>query len=101
MTDAKNPFQKVKTALAFGFYHPIAFVSKSKSVLGVNLLRIADNKPDLLQKILSDVISLIDKGELKLLLGAKYPANKVADAHELLESGKSKGKIVLDWTDNG
>jgi NADPH2:quinone reductase len=97
MTEAKNAFQKIKKALDFGIYHPLTFVTKSKSFIGVNLLRIADNKPETLKRVGNSVIRLVKDGVIKPNLGAEFSYKDVAKAHEFLESGKSTGKIVLQW----
>jgi zinc-binding alcohol dehydrogenase family protein len=50
-------------------------------------------------KILCEVSRLIDQGEIKSTIGehfGKINADNLRKAHKLLESGKSKGKIVLE-----
>ena len=37
LTSAKNIFSKAGVALGFGLYHPIGFLSPSKSLMGVNM----------------------------------------------------------------
>ncbi|MEM7548135.1 MAG: zinc-binding dehydrogenase [Bacteroidota bacterium] len=97
MTEAKNVFQKIKIGLSFGFYHPIVFIKGSKSMLGVNMLRIADDKPDILNRVLKRVVELVKDGIIKPKLGAEFKAEEIDKAHALLESGKSQGKIVVRW----
>jgi zinc-binding alcohol dehydrogenase family protein len=49
--------------------------------------------------LLNDVADLVDKGVLKTTLGENFGAINAANlkrAHALLESGKSRGKIVLE-----
>ncbi|HUM53337.1 MAG TPA: zinc-binding dehydrogenase, partial [Chitinophagales bacterium] len=45
MTDASNIFSKAKMGLQFGIYHPAQLLMESRSMIGVNMLRIADYKP--------------------------------------------------------
>ena len=45
MTDAGNVFSQLSKAIQFGIYHPAIFMMSSKSLLGVNMLKIADGKP--------------------------------------------------------
>jgi NADPH:quinone reductase-like Zn-dependent oxidoreductase len=50
-------------------------------------------------KLLNRVAELIDAGTLKTTVGEHFGTINAANlrrAHELLESGKSKGKIVLE-----
>jgi zinc-binding alcohol dehydrogenase family protein len=57
--------------------------------------------PDMIAQhhLLNDVASLIDKGELRTTMDQSFGAINAANlkrAHALLESGKSRGKIVLE-----
>jgi zinc-binding alcohol dehydrogenase family protein len=57
--------------------------------------------PDMIGQhhLLNDVADLIDKGVLRTTLGEKFGTINAANlkrAHALLESGKSRGKIVLE-----
>lgn len=80
-----------------GLIIPIGLMMGSKSVLGVNMLHIADQHPELLNHCLNAVVELAKKGTLKPIVGATYEANDLAKAHEFLASGKSIGKVVVRW----
>jgi len=94
----RNFFRILRTVLGFGLFHGLALISNSKSVLGVNMLRIAENKPDVLQRCMAAVMKLARKKELNPKVGGEYPADRVAEAHEFLEMRKSTGKIILEWS---
>ena len=81
----------------FGFFTPIALLMKSQGIIGVNMLRIADNKPELLQQLMREVIDLVNAGEIKPYIGNVYKHNDIAKAHQYLESRESIGKIVVEW----
>lgn len=72
---------------------PVALMAKSRSVLGVNMLEIADNKPDVMKRCLNDVVQLYQSGALKPQSGGMFDSDQLAEAHATLESGKSTGKI--------
>ena len=76
---------------------PIALMMRSKSIIGVNMLKIGDNTPHVLEHCLKEVTKLVKSGQLKPHVGASYPATQTADAHELLESRKSIGKVIVNW----
>ncbi len=80
-----------------GIVIPIGLMMRSKNVLGVNMLKIADNKPEVLSHCLKKVVELTNKGILKPQVGAKFNVNEISAAHALLESGKSTGKISVFW----
>jgi NADPH:quinone reductase-like Zn-dependent oxidoreductase len=93
----QNIFGKISTVLGFGFYHPIQFMSSSRALIGVNMLRIADNKPSVLARSLENVIALHKQGVFKPLVGGVYPVAQLAEAHAALEGRKTVGKITVTW----
>ncbi len=93
----KNVFRLAKTGLGFGFYHPVQFMMSSQSIIGVNMLRIADNKPLILERCLIEVVKLWKKGVLKPTVGGDFAIKELAKAHHLLASRQTIGKIVVRW----
>ncbi len=93
----KGPFGVMGLLLAFGFLHPVGLIIGSRGVLGVNMLRIAEHKPEVLQHALEEVVRLAGEGHLKPVVGKVFRAREIAAAHRLLESRKSIGKIALIW----
>lgn len=87
----------IKIGLGFGFHSPIGLVGQSKAMIGVNMLRIADHKPYMLQKALTRVIELCEQGIIDPRLDKAFPAAEIAEAHDYVEGRKSKGKVVLEW----
>jgi len=97
MSNKTNPISKIITGLAFGFYHPAQFIIPSKSLIGVNMLRISEYKPLVLQHCLQGIVKLYEAGALKPIVGKVFPAGEIGKAHELLESRASTGKVVIQW----
>ncbi len=92
-----NLFNKIKTAFQFGFYHPAQFMMSSKSLIGVNMLQIADKRPFIIQECLQHVIELFKAGIFVPLEGTLFNATEIATAHRFLQEKKSKGKVALTW----
>ncbi|MDX2171032.1 MAG: zinc-binding dehydrogenase [Deltaproteobacteria bacterium] len=88
----------VRFALSFGFVHPIPLLMNSKSLLGVNMLRLSDHRPEALGRALQGVAGLVLGGELTPTVGGRFGAAQIAEAHELLGGRGSTGKIVVSWT---
>lgn len=82
-----------------GFILPIGLMMRSKSILGVNMLKIADNRPDSLTECLAAVIDLYRKNELKTHVGGRFSVKEIAQAHTLLQAGKTTGKLSVFWED--
>jgi NADPH2:quinone reductase len=80
-----------------GLVIPVGLMMRSKNILGVNMLKIADNRPMVLAQCLKAVVDLYKAGELKPQVGGSYPVDKIADAHTDLESGKTTGKLTVFW----
>lgn len=76
---------------------PIGLMMLSKSILGVNMLKIADNKPHIVKNCLNAVVGLWREGKIKPQVNHTFKANELAEAHKLLEDRKSTGKIVIFW----
>jgi NADPH:quinone reductase-like Zn-dependent oxidoreductase len=87
----------LRFAASFGFVHPIPLLMHSKSVLGVNMLHIADQRPDTLGRVLRAVADLTLKGELHPTVGGRFTADQIGAAHELLGGRGSTGKVVVRW----
>jgi len=91
-------FSTLSLVLGFGFLTPIKLMMKSQSIIGVNMLRIGDHKPELVQDIMREVWDLYEKGVFRPIVGGDYKVEEIITAHSFLESRKSKGKIVVRWT---
>ncbi len=97
LSDATNGLERMMRGLSFGLYHPADFLLPSKSLIGINMLRLADGRPEVLARCLKGVVQGTAEGYLKPSVGARFAASDIAKAHEFVESRKSSGKVVLEW----
>lgn len=97
MTDATNIFSKIYMGVQFGIYHPAVFMMSSKSLIGVNMLKIADGKPLILKRCLENVVKLVEQGVFKPQNGKLFKADQIGEAHQYLEGRKSIGKVACEW----
>jgi NADPH:quinone reductase-like Zn-dependent oxidoreductase len=93
----KNIFGKIKTALDFGFYHPAMLMMPSKSIIGINMLQIADHQPQVIARCLAEVMRLYAAGVFEPAIAKVFAATAIAEAHDYLEKRKSIGKVVVQW----
>ena len=91
-------FSKLKFLFDMGLILPIALMMRSKSLIGVNMLKIADAHPEIIANCLNEVTELYRKNELTTHVGGVYELDQINEAHYFLESGKSMGKITVRWT---
>jgi len=72
----------------------------SKAFIGVNLKQLADHKTKIFLKALIGVMELFEKGAVKVEEPMEIPWEEIGNAHKLLESRKTTGKLVMLVTDN-
>lgn len=95
LSGATNIFSKLRVMLGFGLFHPLQFVSTSKSLIGVNMLPIGDDRPWVLQRVMESVMELYEVHRCEPIVAAEYPMEQIAEAHQFLESRNSVGKIAI------
>ena len=61
--------------------------------------RSAEDKAGIAQKLRANVWPLIESGEIKPLIAARFPLADAGEAHKLMESSKHIGKIILTVAD--
>ena len=97
MNQTKTIFGKLRVLWQFGLYHPLQFLSGSKGIVGINMLKVAEENPEKIAKVMQEVIRLTEEGILTPHIGGEYQVKQLAEAHSFLESRKSMGKIVVKW----
>lgn len=90
-------FSALNFLLKMGILLPIGLMMQSKSIIGVNMLKIGDYQPQVILNCLNNVIHLYQSGKLTPQIGGVFKSTELAQAHSFLESGKSSGKIVIKW----
>lgn len=90
-------FGTLGLVFGFGFFSPVKMLVPSQTMAGINMLRIADHKPELLQHCMQEVIQMAAAGKIKAINGGSFGIDELAKAHAFLESRKSIGKIVVNW----
>lgn len=89
----------LRFAASFGFPHPIPLLMNSKSIIGINMLRLADQRPLVLKRCLDEVVRLALDGTLKPVVGGRYSIAQLAAAHAALEGRGTTGKLSVAWGD--
>ncbi len=80
-----------------GLMLPVGLMMRSKNILGVNMLKIADNKPEVLAHCLKEVLRLHSEGAIAPQVGGVFSVGDLAKAHSALESGNTTGKLSVFW----
>jgi len=90
----------IRAFLAFGWVHPLDLMLRSKGILGLNLLRIADERPEVLKRAMEAMVDRAVHGMLTPIVDRAFPAAEVAAAHAYVESRQSMGKVILRWQES-
>jgi NADPH:quinone reductase len=74
---------------------PRVLVGRNIGVQGFYLGRLMRHDPGVVTAAIGELLALWEQGKLKPLVGAELPLAEVEQAHELVESRRSVGKVVL------
>jgi NADPH2:quinone reductase len=74
---------------------PRVLVGRNIGVQGFYLGRLMRHDPGVVAAAIGELLALWEQGKLKPLVGAELPLAEVEQAHELVESRRSVGKVVL------
>jgi NADPH2:quinone reductase len=80
---------------AWAAVDPARLVGRNIGVYGFYLGRLMRFDPELIGTAVGELLGLWQTGGLRPLVGAELPLDEVEQAHELVESRKSVGKVVL------
>jgi NADPH2:quinone reductase len=80
-----------------GLLIPIFLMIKSRSVLGLNMLRISDDKPEIIAECLREVVAAYRSGILHPHVHGEFPAAELPQAQAALAGGRTMGKVAVRW----
>jgi NADPH2:quinone reductase len=78
-------------------FYPSSLMARNQSVIGFFLPQIM-RKPELLQPSMKELMTYVAEGKLKLTIGEVHPLEDAAKVHTLMQSRKTKGKVILEPT---
>ena len=77
-------------------FSPFEMTSANKTVAGFNVVHLF-HRTDLARKAMTDVLSWIRDGKYKKVQVTVFPVERAGKAHQELESGRTVGKLVLEF----
>ncbi len=90
-------FGALRFVWRMGLVVPIVLMMRSRSLIGVNMLRVGEHRPDVLAECLRGTVRANTEGWLRPWATGSLPAERLAEAHALLDGGRSMGKVSLIW----
>ncbi|HEY1357480.1 MAG TPA: medium chain dehydrogenase/reductase family protein [Thermoleophilaceae bacterium] len=76
------------------FFHPVKLMSESKSVIGLNMKTLWDEKGSL-DDYVAPLRQWMEDGSIRPVVAKAFPLEQGAEAHRYLHEGKNVGKVVL------
>jgi NADPH:quinone reductase-like Zn-dependent oxidoreductase len=92
-----NKLRALKTVFSFGIFSPLQLLMTSRAVIGVNMLKIADNRPHIFKHCLDAVVKMAHEGIITPRVDKIFNAKDIVEAHNYLEGRQSMGKVVVEW----
>src|SRR4051812_32063024 len=75
-------------------FNPIKMASESRSVIGLNMLRLWDDRGSF-DEWTEPLTQWLDQGLLRPVVAESFPLERVGDAHRYINDRKNVGKVVL------
>ena len=86
--------QALKALAQMPFFHPLKLMSESKSVIGLNMKTLWDEKGSL-DEYVGPLRGWVEEGRIRPVVAESFPLEQGAAAHRFLHEGKNVGKVVL------
>jgi synaptic vesicle membrane protein VAT-1 len=99
--DSYNPVQLFKAALELvrgGLFHPFALIEQNRGIAGVQILLLWDDLPHV-HRGMQQLLTWWEQGVITPHVDSVLPLADAMRAHELLQTRKSRGKLVLACTE--
>lgn len=94
---AVGMFGTLRFVWRMGLVLPIFLMMKSRSLLGINMLRIAERRQDLIAECLRGETDAHREGWLRPHVHGSFAHDQLPEALNALESGRTMGKVVVAW----
>lgn len=85
--------------LQTGFVSPLTLIMRSKSVIGINILKLGDYKPHVVANAMRQVVAMAEAGSIDPVVGGCYSSKELNKAHAALENRGTVGKLGVYWED--
>ena len=92
-----GPLGTARFVWRMGMVVPILLMMKSQSIMGLNMLRISEHKPQEVAECLGAMVKAHAAGNLRVAVHREYAAAELPQAHMDLAGGATIGKLVVRW----
>jgi NADPH:quinone reductase-like Zn-dependent oxidoreductase len=92
--ERRNLLSALKLIIGMPRFGSMKLMEQNKSVIGLNLLRLWDDRGSF-EEIARPLAKLLGDGEIKPLVGKVFPMEQAPEAHRFLQERQNIGKVVL------
>jgi NADPH2:quinone reductase len=85
----------MKLLWSMGLLMPILLLAKSKSIIGVNMLKVGDHRAHIIQECMEQLVELWKQGKIKPINGGVFSKEELSKAHHALETRQIQGKAII------
>ncbi len=90
-------FGTIRFVWSMGLVVPILLMMKSRSILGINMLRIAEDRPEIIAECLAGITNMRAQGAFRAHVHKVYGSAELPEALHALGAGDTVGKVVVSW----
>lgn len=90
-----NPLTWYPTLRLIPRVNLLKMLGKSQGVMGFHAGRLLDNNYQEMMEMFLELVELVEKKNIKPVIGKIFPLSEIAEAHKFIESRKSHGKVLL------
>jgi NADPH:quinone reductase-like Zn-dependent oxidoreductase len=92
--ERRSPMRAVRVLAQAPRFRPVKLMRESKSVIGLNMLALWDQKQSL-DEFVEPVRALLDEGRIRPVVAKEFRLDDGAEAHRYVHERKNVGKVVL------
>jgi NADPH:quinone reductase-like Zn-dependent oxidoreductase len=93
--ERRNIPRALRTVVTMPRFNPITMMSSSRAAIGINMLRIWQDKGSMMGEYAEPLNALIAEGSIRPVVAEAFPLERGPDAHRYVAERKNVGKVVL------
>jgi NADPH:quinone reductase-like Zn-dependent oxidoreductase len=93
--ERRNLARAARTVLSMPRFNPLKMMSDSRAAIGLNMLRIWQDKGSMMEEYRPPLTELMENGTIRPVVAEGFPLERGADAHRFMAERKNVGKVVL------
>lgn len=93
--ERRNIPRALRTVVTMPRFNPLTMMSSSRAAIGVNMLRIWQDRGSMMGEYGKPLTELMADGTIQPVVAESFPLDRGADAHRYLAERRNVGKVVL------